>query len=71
VHAWAIRLRHFALDLITTRVRLINRFSKGQRGLCGQHLYEHFFEEGHSGLKDFKAQLLRMIVNLQKGNFLD
>ena len=28
----------------------LNRFSKGQRGLCGQHLYEHFFEEGHSGL---------------------
>jgi hypothetical protein len=31
----------------------LNRFSKGQRGLCGQHLYEHFFEEGHSGFNDF------------------
>jgi hypothetical protein len=28
----------------------LNRFSMGRRGLCGQHLYEHFFEEGHSGL---------------------
>ena len=36
----------------------INRFSKGQRGLSGQHLYEHFFEEGHSGLNDFRAQII-------------
>ena len=36
----------------------INWFSKGQRGLSGQHLYEHFFEEGHSGLNDFRAQII-------------
>jgi hypothetical protein len=30
--------------------RSLNRFSKGQRGSCGQHLYKHFFEEGRSGL---------------------
>ena len=35
----------------------INRFSKGQ-SLSGQHLYEHFFEEGHSGLNDFRAQVI-------------
>ena len=36
----------------------INRFSKGQRGLSGQHLYEHFFEEGHSGPYVFRAQII-------------
>ena len=36
----------------------INRFSKGQRGLSDQHLYGHFFEEGYSGLNDFRAQII-------------
>ena len=36
----------------------LNRFSKGQRDLCGQHLCEHFLEESYSGLKDFKAQII-------------
>ena len=36
----------------------LNRFSKCQRGLCGQHLYENYFEEGHSGLNDFRAQII-------------
>ena len=36
----------------------INRFPKGQRGLSGQHLYEHFFEEGYSSLNDFRAQII-------------
>ena len=38
----------------------INRFSKGQRGLSGQHLHEHFFEEGHLGLNDFRAQIIHV-----------
>ena len=36
----------------------INRFAKGQRGICGQHLYEHFFEAGHSGFNDFLVQVI-------------
>ena len=28
------------------------RFGKGQRGICGQGLYAHFFEQGHGGLRD-------------------
>ena len=31
---------------------ILIRFEKGQRGICGEHLYAHFFEEGHSGSKD-------------------
>ena len=34
------------------------RFGNGQRGICGEHLYAHFFEEGHSGLKDLMVQII-------------
>ena len=26
------------------------KFEKGQRGIPGEHLYKHFFEDGHKGL---------------------
>ena len=32
----------------------INGYGKGQRGICGDHLIVHFFEEGHLGLEDSK-----------------
>ena len=30
----------------------MNRCGKEQRDICGEHLHEHFFEEGHLGLED-------------------
>ena len=36
----------------------MNRYAKGQRGICGKHLYAHFFEEGHLGLEDLEAQII-------------
>ena len=35
----------------------INRYGKGQRGICGEHLYAIFFEEGHLGL-DLEVQII-------------
>ena len=52
----------------------LDRFGRGQREICGQHLYAHFFEEGHSGLRDFLAQVID-VTNLnnpsERGEFLD
>ena len=36
----------------------MNRYAKGQRGICGKHLYAHFFEEGHFGLEDLEVQII-------------
>ena len=36
----------------------MNRYGKGQRGICGEHLYAHFFEEGHLGLEDLDIQII-------------
>ena len=35
----------------------MNLYVKGQRGTCGEHLYSHFFEEGHLELEDLKVQI--------------
>ena len=34
----------------------LNRYGRGQRNICGQQLYAHFWGEGHSGLSDFLVQ---------------
>ena len=39
----------------------MNRYGKGQRGIAGEHLYAHFFEEGHRGIDD----ILVTKVNVQ------
>jgi hypothetical protein len=31
----------------------LNRYRRGQRNICGQQLYAHFWGEGHSCLSDF------------------
>ena len=36
----------------------MTRFGRGQRGICGEHLYSHFFSEGHSGLTDVSVQII-------------
>ena len=36
----------------------MNRYSKGQRGICGEHLHVHFFEEGHLGSEDLEVQII-------------
>ena len=28
------------------------------RGICGEHLYAQFFEEGHLGLEDLEGQII-------------
>ena len=34
------------------------RYGKGQRGMAGEHLYEHFFEAGHEGLSDMAYKII-------------
>ena len=41
----------------------MNRYDKGQRGICGEHLYPHFFEEGHLGLEDLDVQIIDVTVH--------
>ena len=36
----------------------LNRYGRGQRNIAGQHLYAHFFGEGHLGLRDFMVQVI-------------
>ena len=36
----------------------MNRHGKGQRSICGEHLYAHFFEEGHLRLEDLEVQII-------------
>ena len=33
------------------------------RGICGEHLYAHFFEEGHLGLEDLDVQIIDVTVH--------
>ena len=30
----------------------LNRYRKGQRDICGEHLYADFWEDGHGGFND-------------------
>jgi hypothetical protein len=36
----------------------VNRYRQGIRNINGRHLYEDFFREGHSGLSDFRVQII-------------
>ena len=36
----------------------VNRYGKGQREICGKHLYSHFYTDGHSGIKDFLVKII-------------
>ena len=33
-------------------------FGKGQRGIAGEHLYAHFYEEGHKGIEDIQVKII-------------
>ena len=35
----------------------LTRFGRGQRGICGEHLYSHFFSKGHSGVTGISPSL--------------
>lgn len=35
-----------------------NHYGKGQRYIPGEHLYAHFFSEGHEGLADLDVNIL-------------
>jgi hypothetical protein len=36
----------------------LNRYGQGIRNINGQHLYEHFFGEGHWDLSAFRVQII-------------
>ena len=36
----------------------LNRFGKGQKEICGKHLYSHFYTEGHLGIKDLSVMII-------------
>ena len=38
--------------------RSCNRYGGGQKGICGEHLYAHFWENDHKGLDDVCVQVI-------------
>ena len=34
------------------------RYGRGEKEICGKHLYSHYHTEGHSGLQIFRCRLL-------------
>ena len=38
----------------------LNRFGNGVRGIAGEHLYAHFYENEHNGLQD----IIIMVIDL-------
>ena len=36
----------------------LKRFGKGQRGIAGEHLYAHFYEEGHKGIENIQVKII-------------
>ena len=34
------------------------RYDKGQRGIPGEHLYSHFFSNGHEGVNDMTVLII-------------
>ena len=34
------------------------RYGRGRRGILGEHLYAHFFEDGHRGLEDVIVMIM-------------
>ena len=41
---------------------ICNIYGRGQRGIPGEHLYAHFFEDGYRGLDD----VIVMIIDRRK-----
>ena len=33
-------------------------YGKGQRGIAGEHLYAHFFQQGHQGLEEIRIMII-------------
>ena len=36
----------------------LNRFGKGQKEICGKHLYSHFYTKEHLGIKDLSVMII-------------
>ena len=36
----------------------VKRYGNGQRGILGEHLYAHFYEGGHEGIKDMLVKII-------------
>ena len=36
----------------------VKRYGNGQRGIPGEHLYDHFCEGGHEGVKDMLVKIV-------------
>ena len=36
----------------------LRRYERGQRGICGEHLCAHFFEDEHIGLEDLSVKII-------------
>ena len=58
-----VRLKLYVGYTITSfRVRFNNhkssmrKFGNGNRGICGEHFYAHFFNEGHHGIDEVQVQ---------------
>ena len=48
-----------AFQLTTTSKEYsMNSYSKGQRGIAGEHLYSHFLEAGHKGIVDMRVKII-------------
>ena len=43
------------------------RFGKGQRGVCWQGLYSHFFEQRHKRLENLRVQIID-VIDINKSN---
>ena len=60
----ACKMQYVGCTITSFRLRFnnhkssLNRYGQGIRNINGQHLYEHFFGEGHSGLSDFRVQII-------------
>ena len=36
----------------------LRRYERGQRGICGEHLYVHFFGDEYIGLEDVSVKII-------------
>ena len=57
---WGVRLPLLESG-INNRNSSMNRYGKGQRGIAGEHLYAHFFEEGHRGIENILVTIVLLI----------
>jgi hypothetical protein len=68
----ACKIQYVGCTITSFRLRFnehkssINRYGQGKINTSGQHLYEHFFGDGHSCLSDFMVQIIDIAdVNYQ------